>query len=507
MFLENIKGKFFQRFIPLCLCFLISFSIFNFGRVEEVKANPIVAPVVEELTPIIISILGSMGIVVSVPIANEFVETCKENSANPDIPWNNEGLISYAPKAIQQVENGYAVSKNFIDGILSEWNDYKTKVDTSIPLGFSQTIVPTWKTLVNNAPYNSKLYNEAFISYFGVRTFYCPVGSTVIVGSKWGSYNKKCSFTSTYGFVTINAISEGYINIWDGGISNTCVGALPAIDSGYSDTVYWGVDDSKPIVNVNSKSLANVSPMTNKQAMYLPMPLVNEVSSVLNPPSVGEGSDVDIKTTPVGNVQTGLLNPPVEGVPNVPSVVDVPQVGGKEWGKDGTLDIPIDGTGEGSIDKPTEGTGEMTGILGFLGQILDILKKILGLLENFFKALLEFLKYILVPSDGYFVDTFNHFNSQLNGKFGFDSSIIQGLKDNSSVVAPQFIYHFVVLGVPVVLDFSFITKIVDTTHIIFGGLTAIFLCWFNLRNILMMIRGTSYIGGSNTTGQSEKGGN
>lgn len=116
------------------------------------------------------------------------------------------------------------------------------------------------------------------------------------------------------------------------------------------------------------------------------------------------------------------------------------------------------------------------------------------------------MKYILVPSDGYFVDTFNHFRADLEGKFGFDTGPLKDLSSNSSVVTPQFIYNFSVLGVPVTLDFSFIVKVVPYCHIIFGGLTAIFLCWYNLRNILLIIRGTSYIEGSNSTGQSEKRG-
>ena len=230
------------------------------------------------------------------------------------------------------------------------------------------------------------------------------------------------------------------------------------------------------------------------------MPIVNNVSKAIDSPiPVG-----------VGNVQTGTLSPPVDlpvggSVPtDVPSVVGGSSVGAIPWGNDGTVSIPNDKP----INKPVDGSNSkpVDGFLGFLQSILDILKQILSWLQNFFDAFLEFLKYLLVPSDGYFVDTFNHFRTDLEGKFGFDTGPLKDLSSNSSVVTPQFIYNFSVLGVPVTLDFSFIVKVVPYCHIIFGGLTAIFLCWYNLRNILLIIRGTSYIEGSNSTGQSEKRG-
>ena len=491
MFLEKLRKIFSHRSLAFCLVFFISFSIFSFGFgfKKEVKANPLVPVIEQELAPVIISILGTLGVTVSLPTAHDFVQQELEKSSELSKQMA-EGTLP-----IQQLrDKGFYVSKQFVQSVSSSWNDFisNTTVLDGVPVTARQVVIPKRTDLKTD-------YSFTF-----------PKGSRLVIAFNDGyqHYREHLMddiYTQT-GTVVFHPTGEDHIiQVYDGSISGECLCSGTAFDLDY--TSYFFVDtylnytkSTYSNTKIDRKTIDSVKPLSNKQGIFLPMPIVNNVSKAIDSPiPVG-----------VGNVQTGTLSPPVDlpvggSVPtDVPSVVGGSSVGAIPWGNDGTVSIPNDKP----INKPVDGSNSkpVDGFLGFLQSILDILKQILSWLQNFFDAFLEFLKYLLVPSDGYFVDTFNHFRTDLEGKFGFDAGPLKDLSSNSSVVTPQFIYNFSVLGVPVTLDFSFIVKVVPYCHIIFGGLTAIFLCWYNLRNILLIIRGTSYIEGSNSTGQSEKRG-
>lgn len=131
--------------------------------------------------------------------------------------------------------------------------------------------------------------------------------------------------------------------------------------------------------------------------------------------------------------------------------------------------------------------------------IVDGINSILDFFSNFFTALLEFLKNIFVPGDNYFVDNYNSLNSSMSGKLGIDTGIFESLKGNASMntyADPNFSYSFTVMGVPVTVDYSFITKIRNVTIGFSNGLMVIFLCWYNIKKVIWIIRGTSPIEGS-----------
>ncbi|XZL38510.1 hypothetical protein ACSXA6_14935, partial (plasmid) [Clostridium perfringens] len=67
-----LKEKKFHRSLSFCLIFIIFFSFSNFNE-KKVYANPVVAPVVAEYGfEILVAFLGSVGVTVSVPFAQEF---------------------------------------------------------------------------------------------------------------------------------------------------------------------------------------------------------------------------------------------------------------------------------------------------------------------------------------------------------------------------------------------------------------------------------------------------
>lgn len=145
-------------------------------------------------------------------------------------------------------------------------------------------------------------------------------------------------------------------------------------------------------------------------------------------------------------------------------------------------------------------------IKGVLTGILNILENILGFFLNFFEFLFEFCKKILVPKDNFFVDNFNYLSDSIEGKFGVDTSIIEDLKGVASVSeisssSPVKDINFTVMGVPVTLKISFVEKIVSTSKSLANGLVIIFLCWFNIRKVIWIIRGTSPISGTGGGGK------
>lgn len=118
--------------------------------------------------------------------------------------------------------------------------------------------------------------------------------------------------------------------------------------------------------------------------------------------------------------------------------------------------------------------------------------------SNFFDAMFDFIKRIFVPSDSYFIDNYNSLNSEMKGKLGLDTGVLEELVGSSSVSTfsdPQFSYDFKIMGIPVTIDFSFITKIRNITLGVSNGLMVIFLCWYNVKKVIWLIRGVGPVEG------------
>lgn len=118
--------------------------------------------------------------------------------------------------------------------------------------------------------------------------------------------------------------------------------------------------------------------------------------------------------------------------------------------------------------------------------------------SNFFDAMFDFIKRIFVPSDSYFIDNYNSLNSDMKGKLGLDTGVLDDLVSSSSVSTfsdPQFSYDFKIMGISVTIDFSFITKIRNITLGVSNGLMVIFLCWYNVKKVIWLIRGVGPVEG------------
>lgn len=484
--LQKIKNSYFfsNRFFSLCLVFFVSFSIFSFGfGSKKTKANPLVPILENELAPVIISVLGTLGVTVSLPTAHDFVQQELDKSSQLSKQMA-EGTLP-----IQQLrDKGFYVSKQFVENLCNDWKKYLTitPVYTDIPVtAYYRTFS---KNTFTSPPYtftfpaNTKLtIGYYFCHRLHTNDVYTKTGTVILEYSRIGKY---------------------YLTAYDGSVeADKALCTFDAFDkdSGYYffvDTYnnYHGFDT--PVTEVKKKSIDSVKPLSDKQGIFLPMPVVNNVSKAIDSPTpVG-----------VGNTQTGTLSPPIDlpvggSVPtDVPSIVGGASIGAIPWGNDGTVPIPNDKP----IDKPVDGSDSKP-VDGADSKPVD--KPIGGIGENIWDKILEFLKKILIPSDNFFIDEFKALEGELNGKFdGNGLNYISDFKNNSKSVDPKFVYTFTVMGTTVTLDFSFVTRIVPLCHIVFGGLTLLFLAWYHYKNVLLLIRGISPVEGGNFTGNSSGGG-
>ena len=497
MFLKKTNIVFFRRASSLCLVFFISFSIFcfGFGTKKTVKANPLIGVFENEFAPIVVNILSSFGIVISIPTARDFLEQEKDYQYNLQMEFQKkmdekiEARKALAQMGIQALQKGYLVSKEFVKDILAKWEDYSSKnnLESSSQADFLSITFPNVYKFYDNDYIHSSTIDSYYTNCLKSLTPYVP--SNIEGFEIWLSYGgsfgtspwarvSRASHPDYFGTNITFAYEDGSLMVCGKPYLIRLFKNFDGVKIKFGDYV------TKP--KINQKVIDNTLDSVNSsnQGIVISPQNVEAVGKVLDPtiPDVA-GSSV-VNTAPISSVAS-----------TVPKIVNGSDVGALPWEMGGQLDKPIDGTDSKPVDKPTDGTDSkpFDGILGFLQSILDILKQILAWLQGFFDAFLDFLKKLLVPREGYFVDTFNNFKNNLDGKFGIDTGVINNLKDNSSVADPNFIYKFVILNVPVVLDLSFIKRAVPYCHIFFGGLTAIFLCWFNLKNILFFIRGTSYI--------------
>ena len=130
--------------------------------------------------------------------------------------------------------------------------------------------------------------------------------------------------------------------------------------------------------------------------------------------------------------------------------------------------------------------------------IVNVLGSIWGFFDNFFESCFDFIKRIFVPKDSYFVENYNSLNDSMEGKLGLDVGVLEELKGGSSISTlsdPKFSYSFTIMGVAVAVDYSVVSKIRNITLGVSNGLMVIFLCWYNVKKVIWLIRGVGPVEG------------
>lgn len=374
--MKSLNKKSLCRSLALSLVFLIFINFFTFlFNTKKVYANPLVGIAESELAPVIVSVLGSLGITVTLPTAQEYLQEEREfceklalESASKPSPWIQR---------VDSVKKGFLVSSHFVSEILGRWKEFcskTTKID-NVPMGWTSVCIPPPSYI---SPDTNNMTN-AFRDWFGSRTVYIPEGMELWVACY---QNDKCTLNERivgdydvrmWGsrLVTIsgNPIDYGPMCVVFS-IGDKYFGGPRISLSARSDSIVaWGLkpDSYYPDKKFNSNVSSSVAPLTPKQSLFLPMPVVDNVSKVLDtkPKDVGKER---FESMPVGAIDTGVLNPTPVSLPSdvsvdVPSVVGSPDVvGGVPWESlkpvdkpiDGTDSKPVDSTDSKPIDKPID---------------------------------------------------------------------------------------------------------------------------------------------------------
>lgn len=136
--------------------------------------------------------------------------------------------------------------------------------------------------------------------------------------------------------------------------------------------------------------------------------------------------------------------------------------------------------------------------------MIDGITSIVNFFSKFFVNLLEFIKDIFVPSDDFFVNNVNSLSSELGQKLNVDTAILESLVSVSSYDTfsnnDLGYITFTLFNVPLVLDFTFITKVRNITMGLGNGLALIFVCWYHIKKVIWAIRGSAPIEGNGYTG-------
>ncbi|MDM0947561.1 hypothetical protein QTI71_14895 [Clostridium perfringens] len=367
-----LKEKKFHRSLSLCLVFFVSFSMFcfGFGTKNIVKANPLVPVVESELAPIIINILSSFGVVVSIPVARDFLEQEKDFCTQKALELqNHRGAVT---KGIQALKEGYYVSKDFVIDVLNEWEKYSIEknitstytkscytVTSNSVLNLDSDKFPMYLTSLfsplDGIVINSKVFNSIIVSYYttGYRMGYGTV-------TRWAEqdyhyfHSDSCFFDKPLHF----SVKAPQTVMCNGKVFSSYV----QTNSGVK--IDLGSYNSK--VKLNKQVIDNaLNPVSEKnQGLVISPQNVEAVGKVLNPsiPDV-KGSEINIDVpissfaSTVPNIQNasdvGALD---WGVP-IDKPTDIPKDESKDIPKDESKDTPKDDAGVDFSPFLTLGTG------------------------------------------------------------------------------------------------------------------------------------------------------
>ena len=197
-----------------------------------------------------------------------------------------------------------------------------------------------------------------------------------------------------------------------------------------------------------------------------------------------------------------LVGTPSSGVTSAPSY--------DTWSPGVTVVIPgvdnpkVDITTDTPTDKPTDKPSTDSVISwDWLKNLLDLIKgliqTIVDWLTNFWDNLLEFIKSIFVPSEGYFIDVFNDILSSIKEKIpGVDVSKLEQLAVGEQEFEDIYATFF---GVKcLVIKGSIINRVVSWGRPIIQGIIALFLLLYNYNQIYFLFRGSRL-----SSNSSEKG--
>jgi hypothetical protein len=157
----------------------------------------------------------------------------------------------------------------------------------------------------------------------------------------------------------------------------------------------------------------------------------------------------------------------------------------------------------------------LTGVISSIRNIYNFLKTIVDLLIVGLRNLFEL---IFIPPDDFFQNNFNKMRDELNFKLPFQGFIAQ-IEQLSHMPPPPGRYELLPVGddffpAPPMTEIKlldtegtinyfldFIRPHLDPARILISGLYGIFLVYFNIRQMLFLLRGTTFNGMANTIGR------
>lgn len=138
-------------------------------------------------------------------------------------------------------------------------------------------------------------------------------------------------------------------------------------------------------------------------------------------------------------------------------------------------------------------------ILSSLLNPLGVIELIYEWLLNFFDTLLEFLTYVFVPSENYFVDTFNDIKERLSQKLpNVDITKLEELGTGTKQFEDMY---GTIFGQRVLLvKTSIVHKIISIAQPIIQGVISLGLIVYNYNQIYFLIRGQKLSSARNVEG-------
>ena len=126
---------------------------------------------------------------------------------------------------------------------------------------------------------------------------------------------------------------------------------------------------------------------------------------------------------------------------------------------------------------------------------MDFVASFFSLLSDLFSS---FFGFVEDAFSNFFIDT----QSKFAKKVGLNMGTIEDLSLQSQIAAysnafPIHPINVHIMGVSKTIDLSFMSKIQPTTYSITTGIVAIWLCWYNYRKVISLIRGNAPISGQN----------
>lgn len=255
---------------------------------------------------------------------------------------------------------------------------------------------------------------------------------------------------------------------------------------GYGEPVVWE--------NANVEKLDTSIPYTDTNVGFIPFP---------SDTTIYDDITVDVPLT-WDKIQDTVIDFPVDKVED--DDVVIPPITG-----DGTVDDTI--TGDGVIDGVIDGiTGVVDGVKDFLTGLWELLKGLLSgilellqsildfllsLLENLLIALKDLLLSLFVPSDTYFIDSFDKIKGNFSSKLSYNSYI--DLFNQNYDGGPIKDITINIFGQEVtIVKFTIYEHFRDIINTLIYAFFFFLLSIYNYSQVYKLIRGSDYVSASST---------